>query len=122
VRTEDEPKLQAHQAFKLSDEQAEEILETKLRRLAKLEEMKSRRAEKARRRTRRRSKRFKKQSPAHQLVREETLSDAEEYGDERRTRWWSAKAAQAISETELLTSEPTTVVLSRLGGCAQQRP
>jgi topoisomerase-4 subunit A len=49
------------------------------------------------------------------LVRDELLSDAEEYGDDRRTKLVEREAAQAISETELLTSEPTTVVLSRLG-------
>jgi topoisomerase-4 subunit A len=48
-------------------------------------------------------------------VRDELKSDAEEYGDERRTRLVEREAAQAISEAELLTSEPTTVVLSRLG-------
>jgi topoisomerase-4 subunit A len=49
------------------------------------------------------------------LVRDELLSDAEEYGDDRRTRLVEREAAQAIAETELLTSEPVTVVLSRLG-------
>jgi topoisomerase-4 subunit A len=49
------------------------------------------------------------------LVRDELSGDAEEYGDDRRTRLVEREAAQAIAETELLTSEPTTVVLSRLG-------
>src|SRR3984957_14720319 len=88
VRTEEEPKPKLIKRFKLSDEQAEYILDTKLRQLARLEEMK---------------------------IRDELISDAEEFGDERRTRLVEREAAQAISETELLTSEPTTVVLSRLG-------
>ena len=49
------------------------------------------------------------------LVREELLQDAEEYGDARRTKLVEREAAQAISEVNLLSSEPTTVVLSRLG-------
>jgi topoisomerase-4 subunit A len=49
------------------------------------------------------------------LVREELLEDAEEFGDPRRTKLVEREAAQAIAETDLLTSEPTTVVLSRLG-------
>jgi topoisomerase-4 subunit A len=49
------------------------------------------------------------------LVRDELLTDAEEYGDERRTKLVERDAAQAIAESELLASEPTTVVLSRLG-------
>jgi topoisomerase-4 subunit A len=43
------------------------------------------------------------------------MLDAEEYGDERRTRIVEREAAQAIDASELLTAEPTTVVLSRLG-------
>ena len=50
------------------------------------------------------------------LVREELLQDAEEYGDARRTKLVEREAAQAIAEVNLiLSSEPTTVVLSRLG-------
>ena len=48
-------------------------------------------------------------------MREEIESDAEEYGDERRTRIVERAAAQAIEETELLANEPVTVVLSTGG-------
>ena len=46
VRTEDQPKPVLIKRFKLSDEQAEAILETKLRHLARLEEMKIREEQK----------------------------------------------------------------------------
>ncbi len=116
VRTEDEPKAKLIKRFKLSDEQAEEILETKLRRLAKLEEMKIRDEQKKLALEREEiEKILKSKAKLTKLVREELLSDAEEFGDERRTRLVEREAAQAISATELLTSEPTTVVLSRLG-------
>ncbi|MDE1923538.1 MAG: DNA topoisomerase IV subunit A, partial [Gammaproteobacteria bacterium] len=49
------------------------------------------------------------------LVRGELIEDAAEYGDARRTRIGERAAAQAISETDLIPSEPVTVVLSRLG-------
>jgi topoisomerase-4 subunit A len=49
------------------------------------------------------------------LVREELLQDAEDYGDARRTKLVEREAAQAIAEVDLIASEPTTVVLSRLG-------
>jgi topoisomerase-4 subunit A len=116
VRTEDEPKPVLMRRFKLSDIQAEEILETKLRRLAKLEEMKIR-AEQQELSAERDDieKTLKSKARLVKLVREELLRDAEEYGDARRTRLVEREAAQAISEAELLTSEPTTVVLSRLG-------
>ena len=116
VRTEEQPKPALIKRFKLSDEQAEAILETKLRHLARLEEMKIREEQKKLAEERDEIDRIlKSKARLTKLVREELLSDAEEYGDERRTRLVEREAAQAISETELLTSEPTTVVLSRLG-------
>jgi topoisomerase-4 subunit A len=116
VRTEDHPKPALIKRFSLSDLQAEEILETKLRRLAKLEEMKIR-AEQQELAEERDDieKTLKSKARLVKLVREELLADAEKYGDKRRTRLVEREAAQAISETELLTSEPVTVVLSRLG-------
>jgi len=116
VRTEDQPKPKLIKRFKLSDEQAEAILETKLRHLARLEEMKIRDEQKELSDERDEIQGIlKSKARLTRLVRDELLSDAEEYGDERRTRLVEREAAQAISETELLTSEPTTVVLSRLG-------
>jgi len=116
VRTEDQPKPALIKRFSLSDLQAEEILETKLRRLAKLEEMKIRAEQKELAEERDDiEKTLKSKARLVKLVREELLADAEKYGDARRTRLVEREAAQAISETELLTSEPVTVVLSRLG-------
>ena len=116
VRTEDHPKPVLIKRFKLSEEQAEAILETKLRHLARLEEMKIREEQKKLADERDGIESIlRAKAKLTKLVRDELLSDAEEYGDERRTRLVEREAAQAISETELLTSEPTTVVLSRLG-------
>ena len=116
VRTEDQPKPVLIERFALSEEQAEAILETKLRHLARLEEMKIKSEQKELSEERDGIEAIlKSKAKLAQLVREELLSDAEEYGDERRTRLVERAAAQAISEVDLLTSEPTTVVLSRLG-------
>ena len=116
VRTEDKPKPKLMKRFALSDEQAEAILETKLRHLARLEEMKIREEQKELAQERDEiDKILKSKARLKKLVRDELITDAEEYGDERRTKLVEREAAQAISETELLTSEPTTVVLSRLG-------
>jgi topoisomerase-4 subunit A len=116
VRTEDEPKAALIRRFKLSEIQAEEILETKLRRLAKLEEMKIRGEQRELAEERDDiEKTLKSKARLVKLVREELQSDADEYGDARRTRLVEREAAQAISEADLLTSEPVTVVLSRLG-------
>jgi topoisomerase IV subunit A len=116
VRREDEPKPVLIKRFKLSDIQAEAILETKLRHLARLEEMKIREEQKALAEERDEIDRIlKSKARLTKLVREELLQDAEEYGDARRTKLVEREAAQAISEVNLLSSEPTTVVLSRLG-------
>ena len=116
VRTEDQPKPVLIKRFKLSDEQAEQILETKLRHLARLEEMKIREEQKKLAEERDEiDKILKSKARLAKLVREELLEDAEEYGDARRTKLVEREAAQAIAEVDLISSEPTTVVLSRLG-------
>ncbi|MGA2343705.1 MAG: DNA topoisomerase IV subunit A, partial [Steroidobacteraceae bacterium] len=116
VRREDEPKPVLIKRFKLSDEQAEAILETKLRNLARLEEMKIREEQKKLAEERDEIDRIlKSKARLTKLVREELLQDAEEYGDARRTKLVEREAAQAIAAVDLIASEPTTVVLSRLG-------
>jgi topoisomerase IV subunit A len=116
VRREDEPKPVLIKRFKLSDTQAEAILETKLRHLARLEEMKIREEQKKLAEERDEIDRIlKSKARLAKLVREELVQDAEEYGDARRTKLVEREAAQAISAVDLLSSEPTTVVLSRLG-------
>jgi topoisomerase-4 subunit A len=116
IRTDDEPKPALMARFGLTEIQAEAILETKLRHLAKLEEMKIRgeQGELARERDE-----LQKVlgSPARlkNMVKEELLAVAEEYGDKRRTRIVERAAAQAIDENELVVAEPVTVVLSSRG-------
>ena len=98
VRTEEQPKPALIKRFKLSDSQAEAILETKLRHLARLEEMKIRAEQKELAEERDEiDKILKSKARLTKLVRDELLSDAEEYGDERRTRLVEREAAQAIS-------------------------
>jgi topoisomerase-4 subunit A len=122
VRREDEPKPVLMKRFKLSDLQAEAILETKLRHLAKLEEMKIRGEQKELAEEQEAlEKTLKSAAKLTRLVRDELVADAEEFGDARRTRIVERKAAEAIDETELVTSEPVTVVLSTLGWVRQAR-
>jgi len=122
VRREDEPKPVLMKRFKLTDEQAEAILETKLRHLAKLEEMKIRGEQKELAAEQELlEKTLKSSAKLTRLVRDELVADAAEYGDARRTRIVERAAAQAIDETELVTAEPVTVVLSTLGWVRQAR-
>jgi topoisomerase-4 subunit A len=122
VRREDEPKPVLMKRFKLSDAQAEAILETKLRHLAKLEEMKIRGEQKELVQERDMlEKILKSAAKLAKLIRDELEADAKEYGDARRTKIVERAAAQAIAEEELVTSEPVTVVLSTLGWVRQAR-
>ena len=116
VRYEDEPKAALIARFDLSELQAEAILETKLRHLAKLEEMKIRGEQEKLAAERDEIDRIlKSRTRLRKLVRDEIVADAERYGDDRRSKLVQRAAAQAIAETELVVSEPVTVVLSRSG-------
>jgi topoisomerase IV subunit A len=116
IRREDEPKPKLIARFKLSDDQAEMILETKLRHLARLEEMKIR-EEQAELATERDHLQALLQSKAklQKLIRDELEADSKAYGDARRSAIVEREQAQAIEETELVANEPVTVVLSTGG-------
>jgi topoisomerase IV subunit A len=116
IRREDEPKPVLMKRFKLSDEQAEEILNTRLRHLAKLEEMKIREEQKTLSAEREELEALlKSKAKLRKLIAAEIRADAENYGDERRTKIIEREAAQAIDETTLIPNEPVTVVLSTGG-------
>ncbi len=116
IRKEEEPKRVLMKRFKLSELQAEAILELKLRHLARLEEMKinGEQQDLAREKAEL-QKVLKSRDRLKKVVREELLADAEEFGDERRSVLVEREAAQALSETALIPAEPITVVLSRKG-------
>ena len=116
IRTEDEPKQELMSRFDLSEIQANAILDIRLRQLAKLEEIKIRgeqaelEAEKAYLEGILGSK-----TKLKTLIRNELKVDAEQYGDERRSPLAEREAAQAMSETDLVSAEPVTIVLSDKG-------
>ncbi|SFK27061.1 DNA topoisomerase IV subunit A [Lysobacter sp. cf310] len=116
IRTEDEPRPVLMERFGLSEDQTDYILETKLRQLARLEEMKIRgeQAELAKEREQLIATLGSK-AKLKKLVKDELLADAKKFGDARRSPLVARDAAQALSETELVASEPMTVVLSEKG-------
>ncbi|MDZ7791653.1 MAG: DNA topoisomerase IV subunit A [Xanthomonadales bacterium] len=116
IRTEDQPKPVLMERFGLTGTQAEAILELKLRNLAKLEEMKIT-GEKEKLEDERQHIEEILASPKKltRLIRDELLEDAEAYGDERRSQLVERSAAQALKQTDLVASEPVTVVLSDNG-------
>jgi topoisomerase-4 subunit A len=119
IRREDEPKPVLMKRFKLSEEQTEEILNTRLRHLARLEEMKIRDEQKSLAEERAEIEALlASKAKLRRLVASEIRADADKHGDDRRTKIVERDAAQAIDETTLIANEPVTVVLST-GGFAR---
>ncbi|NMY43611.1 DNA topoisomerase IV subunit A [Pseudomonas sp. WS 5013] len=116
IRTEDQPKPVLMARFGLTDVQADYILDTRLRQLARLEEMKIRgeQDELAKERDKLLAL-LGSEAKLKKLVRQEILDDAEKYGDNRRSPIVARAEARALSETELMPTEPVTVVLSEKG-------
>ncbi len=116
IRTEDEPKAALIARFGLSEDQAEYILETKLKQLARLEEMKIRGEQDELAKEREKILGIlDSKAKLKKLIRDELTADAKKFGDARRSPLVQRQAAQAIDETELVPSEPMTVVLSEKG-------
>jgi len=116
IRTADEPKTELMRRFKLSEIQANAILDIRLRQLAKLEEIKIK--------TEQSELEAEKEylegtlgsrSKLKTLIRNELKVDAEQFGDERRSPLAEREAAQALDETALVSAEPVTIVLSEKG-------
>ncbi|MCQ4322251.1 DNA topoisomerase IV subunit A [Stutzerimonas stutzeri] len=116
IRTEDQPKPVLMARFELSELQADYILDTRLRQLARLEEMKIRGEQDDLAREREKLLALLgSEAKLKKLVRKELIADAETYGDERRSPIVARAEARALSEHELLPSEPVTVVISEKG-------
>ena len=116
IRREDEPKPVLMKRFKITEIQADAILDTRLRHLAKLEEMKIRgEQDELLSEQDKLDKLLGSKAKLKKLVRDELEADTKEFGDERRTKIVERAAAVAIDETELVTSEPVTVILSERG-------
>ncbi|MGH8190276.1 MAG: DNA topoisomerase IV subunit A [Rhodanobacteraceae bacterium] len=116
VRHEDEPKPVLIRRFKLSEEQADYILETKLRQLARLEEMKLNAERDALEEERAKIEvTLNSKARLKTLIKQELKADADKYGDARRSPLVERVAAQALDESQLVVSEPVTIVLSTNG-------
>jgi topoisomerase-4 subunit A len=116
IREYDEPKPVLMQQFKLTDLQAEAILQIRLRQIAKLEEIKI----KNERQELVKEKNWIEKTLASKqrlktLMKNEIREDAQKYGDERRTLIVEREEARAIKAVELTAVEPVTVVLSTGG-------
>jgi topoisomerase-4 subunit A len=113
IRNSDDPKVDLIKAFALSDRQAEDILEIRLRQLARLEaikieqELKELQTEKADL-----DGLLQSDSTLRKRIVKEIEADAKEFGDERRTLIQEDK--RAIAEAKVI-DEPVTVIVSQKG-------
>ncbi len=116
IRTEEQPKAVLMQRFGLTELQADYILDTRLRQLARLEELKIRgeQDELAKERAHL-LELLGSDSKLKTLVRQELVADAERYGDTRRSPLVERSEARPLAENALLPNEPVTVVLSEKG-------
>ena len=116
IRQEDKPKQALMKAFKISERQAEAILELRLRQLAKLEEIKIKTEQQELSDERKTLEQLLKSATRLKtFIKNEIKTDAEKFGDVRRSRLVEREEARAFSETELLSTEPVTIVLSERG-------
>ncbi|XXQ68860.1 DNA topoisomerase IV subunit A [Neisseriaceae bacterium B1] len=113
IREADEPKADLMREFGLTEIQAEDILEIRLRQLARLEgfklenELNELREEQGSLKTLLSDENEKKK-----LIIKELQADMKQFGDERRTL---VEAAERATLTQTTADEPITLVLSRLG-------
>lgn len=116
IRTEDDPKVVLMARFGISDIQADAILDTKLRHLAKLEEMKIRGEQDELEKERKKLEELLgSERRLNTLLKKELKADAEKYGDDRRSPLVEREEAKALTERDLMPSEAITVVLSEKG-------
>ena len=116
IRTHDDPKKSLMKKFKLSELQANAILDIRLRQLAKLEEEaileeKKLLASEAKDI----EKILNSSSRLKTLIKKELNEDLEEFGDERNSNIVEVEEAKAFDEKDLISNDPMTVVLSKRG-------
>lgn len=116
IRTEDEPKQVLMARFNLSDEQAEAILNLRLRHLAKLEEHQLQ-AEKDKLEEERSNLELilGSERRLNTLIKKEIQEDAKKYASPRMSQLVEREEAKAISESEMTPAEPVTIILSEMG-------
>ncbi len=116
IRKEDKPKPVLVKRFKISEKQAEAILETKLRHLAKLEENKIQgELDKLSKERDTLDKLLKSKKRLKTLIRKELKADAKKFSDERRSPIVERMEAHALTQADIIPIETVTVVLSSNG-------
>ncbi|KEY91086.1 DNA topoisomerase 4 subunit A [Candidatus Photodesmus blepharus] len=117
IRTQSRPKGILTKRFEISNIQADAILDTKLRHLAKLEEEKiCNEQDKFRKEHEKLKQLLASEKRLNTLIKREIKVDIEKYGDERRSPIVQSTVKGTISTlTNLAPTEPITVILSEKG-------
>ncbi len=116
IRKEDKPKEKLIKRFKLDEVQADYILDTRLRQLARLEEMKIKAEQKElRAEGAELEKILGSKARLKTLIKKELKAVLDNYGDKRRCKIISREAAQAMDESSLISADPITIILSQKG-------
>lgn len=116
IRHEDDPKAELIARFKLSDEQADAILNLRLRHLAKLEEnqLKAEQDELEKERLNLEAI-LGSERRLNTLIKKEIQEDAKKYASPRMSQLVEREEAKMISESDMTPAEPVTVILSEMG-------
>ena len=116
IRQSDDPKKELTKKFKISDIQANAILEIKLRQLAKLEQIK---LEEERDALKKEKKELEKvlnsKARLKTFIKNELKEIKENFGDDRNSPIIESSTAKMFSEEDTITSDPVTIVLSNAG-------
>lgn len=116
IRYHDDPKMELMSRFSLTEEQANAILDLKLRHLAKLEEFKIKAEQSELEAEREKLEQLLSSDRRMKtLIKKELRQDAENYGDDRRSPLVERGESKALTEQELVPAEAVTVVLSEKG-------
>ena len=116
VRNEDNPKQALIKKFKLTERQVDAVLDLRIRQLAKLEEVKIKEEQDALAEEQQDlEKTIKSKARLKTLMKRELMADGEMYGDARMSPIVERDEAQAFRESDLISTEPITVVLSNKG-------
>ena len=116
IRHEDDPKAELMARFNLSDEQADAILNLRLRHLAKLEEnqLKAEQNELEKERLNLEAI-LGSERRLNTLIKKEIQEDAKKYANPRMSQLVEREEAKMISESDMTPAEPVTVILSEMG-------
>ena len=116
IRHEDDPKAELIARFNLSDEQADAILNLRLRHLAKLEEnqLKAEQDELEKERLNLEAI-LGSERRLNTLIKKEIQEDAKKYASPRMSQLVEREEAKMLSESDMTPTEPVTVILSEMG-------